>query len=459
MSTNAQQLIADSLHEGVVCPACQREISIGDRIWHCTACSSFSHDRCWNSSGCQSYHCSGHQTPSAAQGSLGAPALVITKQETQGVVLPPRGRMYTTETLAKEAAKKDKHWSPLSFVALFLGCTNLVAASFLCVSTFSGVSTSPLGIIATLLAGVLTVIVAALAMASIQTHSSAKGHVPAIVGLLAGALGAGLGLYSVAGLSSDSDMDPVTFDPGKIKEFVMKSDARIRQALMANVHVSAGRSVFAKSQGSGIVLKVIGKTAYVLSNLHVITGGKRSNGLDNLKARGNLVVTFFSGENRPADPVWVAPHQIDLVLLKVEAPDKFDAIAPIDRRAEVSIGQKVFAVGNPMGLNWSYTEGVVSGLRSQQFGPHELNVIQMQTPLNPGNSGGGLYDQEGHLIGVNTWIYAKSQSEGLNFSIAIDGFLQVLDAQHLQTLQLNTSETTSGENNVNTPEAPPSGLR
>jgi len=87
---------------------------------------------------------------------------------------------------------------------------------------------------------------------------------------------------------------------------------------------------------------------------------------------------------------------------------------------------------------------------------NEIPLIQMQTPLNPGNSGGGLYDKEGFLIGINTWIYSKSVSEGLNFSIAMDGILSILDPSLLKLLE-NFPVEDEGKNNERQAEAPPGG--
>ena len=98
------------------------------------------------------------------------------------------------------------------------------------------------------------------------------------------------------------------------------------------------------------------------------------------------------------------------------------------------MGEKVFAIGNPMGLDWTYTEGVVSSFRNKEIGKHEISVIQIQTPLNHGNSGGGLYSEKGNLVGINTWIYEKAQTEGLNFSIAIDELIKYLDSDLKKTI-------------------------
>ena len=95
--------------------------------------------------------------------------------------------------------------------------------------------------------------------------------------------------------------------------------------------------------------------------------------------------------------------------------------------SEPRIGERVFAVGNPHELNWSYTEGVVSGIREKKNGPVRLKILQTQAPINVGNSGGGLYTLDGGLIGIVTWTQAKSQAEGIGFAIAFDDFLSLFE--------------------------------
>ena len=89
-------------------------------------------------------------------------------------------------------------------------------------------------------------------------------------------------------------------------------------------------------------------------------------------------------------------------------------------------GDPSFAVGNPMDLPWSYTAGVLSSVRTRQLGGHALHVYQTQTPINRGNSGGGLYTKDGELIGVNTWTQDKAVSEGISFSISTQSLLGLL---------------------------------
>ena len=89
------------------------------------------------------------------------------------------------------------------------------------------------------------------------------------------------------------------------------------------------------------------------------------------------------------------------------------------------IGSEVFTIGNPQHLDWTHTRGSISQLRLQRRGERQIHVIQTDAALNPGNSGGGLYDKSGTLIGINTWTNDKRFSEGLGFAIALDSLLDL----------------------------------
>ena len=115
---------------------------------------------------------------------------------------------------------------------------------------------------------------------------------------------------------------------------------------------------------------------------------------------------------------WLAPNEIDLAVLSAPVLTKKNILPMEMLTSTVPQGSKVFAVGNPQGLYWSYTEGVVSGLRTRRRDGLDLEIYQTQTPINYGNSGGGLYSMNGRLIGVNTWTGDKAVSEGWSFTIA-----------------------------------------
>jgi serine protease Do len=101
------------------------------------------------------------------------------------------------------------------------------------------------------------------------------------------------------------------------------------------------------------------------------------------------------------------------------------------------VGDEVFAVGNPHGLGWTHTQGTISQFRLQHVAGLEMPIIQTQTVINQGNSGGGLYSKkDGYLIGFNTWAQDKRVSEGINFSISLKLFPKLAPADiHLEEEQ------------------------
>ena len=98
---------------------------------------------------------------------------------------------------------------------------------------------------------------------------------------------------------------------------------------------------------------------------------------------------------------------------------------------EVEVGADVSAIGHPKGQDWSYTKGIVSSIRPNYEwsggpdGTHRATVIQTQTPLNPGNSGGPLVSDEGKIVGVNSFIF--KDAEGLNFAVSAKEIRYLLD--------------------------------
>ena len=159
--------------------------------------------------------------------------------------------------------------------------------------------------------------------------------------------------------------------------------------------------------GSGFVWDDRG---HVVTNFHVVQNADGA--------------TVTLGEDAwPAKVVGVAPEQ-DLAVLRIEAPREKLAPLPVGSSARLRVGQKVFAIGNPFGLDFSLTSGIVSALgRSIQSvgGATIFDVIQTDAAINPGNSGGPLLDSAGRLIGVNTAIYSPSGANaGIGFAVPAD---------------------------------------
>ena len=97
---------------------------------------------------------------------------------------------------------------------------------------------------------------------------------------------------------------------------------------------------------------------------------------------------------------------------------------------EVNIGDKVYAIGHPKGNTWSFTDGMISQIRKKHDWKypdseykHSATLIQIQTPISPGNSGGPLFSKSGNLIGINT---LKGKGENINFAVAVDHAINFL---------------------------------
>ena len=163
-----------------------------------------------------------------------------------------------------------------------------------------------------------------------------------------------------------------------------------------------------RGTGSGFIWD---QNGHVVTNFHVIEEANR------------LEVTLADQTTWPATVVGVAPDK-DLAVLKIEAPsDKLPPL-PVGESTNLLVGQQVFAIGNPFGLDQTMTSGIVSALGREiqaVTGRTIQGVIQTDAAINPGNSGGPLLDSAGRLIGVNTAIYSPSGgSAGIGFAVPVD---------------------------------------
>lgn len=149
---------------------------------------------------------------------------------------------------------------------------------------------------------------------------------------------------------------------------------------------------------------------HIVTNFHVLAGA------------AGAKVRLSDGRDVSASLVGVSPDH-DLAVLKVDVL-KPPPPLPIGTSSNLRVGQKTFAIGNPFGLDWTLTTGVVSALdRSLPARDGRLieHLIQTDAAINPGNSGGPLLDSAGRLIGVNTAIFSPSgASAGVGFAVPVD---------------------------------------
>lgn len=169
-----------------------------------------------------------------------------------------------------------------------------------------------------------------------------------------------------------------------------------------------------QGSGSGFVWN---RKGHIVSNYHVV------------HQANTLTVTFPDGTRYDAKLVGVAPDY-DLAVLKIDAPP--EKLNPIDLAPsrELEVGQQVYAIGNPFGLDTTLSSGIVSALGRTitSMTERKINdVIQTDTAINPGNSGGPLLNGVGKLIGVNTAILSPSGAyAGIGFAIPSDTVSRVV---------------------------------
>jgi S1-C subfamily serine protease len=194
--------------------------------------------------------------------------------------------------------------------------------------------------------------------------------------------------------------------------------ALFRQASPSVLHITAisvQRDLFTlnlyqipEGTGSGFIWDHNGN---IITNFHVIQNADVAQ------------VTLGDQTTWKARRVGVAPDK-DIAVLRIDAPANRLQPIPIGTSKDLQVGQSVFAIGNPFGLDQSLTTGVISALgreiESVTRRPIQ-GVIQTDAAINPGNSGGPLLDSAGRLIGVNTAIYSPSgASAGIGFAIPVD---------------------------------------
>jgi S1-C subfamily serine protease len=388
---------------GGACPHCSETLDPGVPVVSCPKCGITQHQTCWAlHGGCGSYHCLAAERFDARGA---APDLVISAEDLETVPAPvaagrPGPRRPPPPPAPPERTSRLAIWSFGLGLAGFLlvGCPGVLA------SVLGGIALAQIG----------------------ASRGRLGGTGFAVAGIATGILAA-VGWLVVAAVRFDGFGDPFAEEfPREIR--LEGTPEPLAAALRRNVLVRGeAPGAFAlfggrKWLGSGVVLRVKDGRALVATNRHVALGEDAAEGA---KAPV-LKVKFVGGEVFDATIRWTAPGGVDLALLECEAPSGFGETAEIAPAESLRVGDEVFAVGSPRGLGWTYTRGVVSGFGTRtEEGGRTIEVIQTQTPISHGSSGGGLYDASGRLVGINTWTASGAGAEGLHFAIRA-GVLEAL---------------------------------
>lgn len=162
-----------------------------------------------------------------------------------------------------------------------------------------------------------------------------------------------------------------------------------------------------EGEGSG---SVIDKAGHILTNYHVIEDARE------------IDVTLFDASKYRAKLVG-QDQANDVAVLRIEAPEELLHPVAFGDSSNLKVGQHVYAIGNPFGLERTLTIGIISSLNRtlpKRSGRTLKSIIQTDAAINPGNSGGPLLNSQGHLIGMNTAIASRSgENTGVGFAIPV----------------------------------------
>jgi len=176
------------------------------------------------------------------------------------------------------------------------------------------------------------------------------------------------------------------------------------------------RNIFSVPRGTGSGF-IWDESGHVITNYHVIEDASEA------------TIRLANGKDYPASLVGASPLH-DIAVLNIKVSHRLSPPLPIGTSHDLRVGQKVYAIGNPFGLDWTLTNGIVSALDrslTEENGNTVEHLIQTNAAINPGNSGGPLLDSAGRLIGINTAIYSPSgASAGIGFAVPVDTINRVV---------------------------------
>ena len=252
-----------------------------------------------------------------------------------------------------------------------------------------------------------------------------KSKAPLMVAALVGALAMGGLVLLREGWSAAPVPDRTVTPRGPLDADETATISLFERARDSVVYISTtelvrdfwSRNVMEVPQGTGSGF-IWDEAGHVVTNLHVVADASKA------------TVRLADGRDYPAQLIGYSELH-DIAVLRINVDFRRPHPVPIGTSGDLKVGQKVFAIGNPFGLDWTLTTGIVSALDRSQ--PTEdgrgviERLIQTDAAINPGNSGGPLLDSAGRLIGINASIFSPSgASAGIGFAIPVDTVMRVV---------------------------------
>lgn len=247
------------------------------------------------------------------------------------------------------------------------------------------------------------------------------------VGLFAG-WEYGRGTSTLAPNSSNTGLlQPGTNPTATVPQLTGNNEQAVREAVIAKVRPAVVQVNVATQNGSGIGSGVIiDRRGYIVTNNHVVDGAQ------------DIQVVLYGGTKLSAQLVGTDPAD-DLAVLKITPPASGLTVATLGDSSKLQVGEDVLAIGNPLGITQTVTNGIISALGrnvDEQNGAIIPNAIQTDAAINPGNSGGALVDMQGNLIGIPTLSAIDPEfntpANGVGFAIPSNR-VQFIASQIIQT--------------------------
>ena len=224
----------------------------------------------------------------------------------------------------------------------------------------------------------------------------------------------------------------------------------LRSSAAKNIYSNFANSVVfignydTESIGTGFLVH---RSGLIVTNWHV-TNKADTVGVW-IKPKGSLdIKTLITTQDPYVGTVVVEDMTTDLAIVKVQNLPANMKVIPFGRDSDVDIGDRVYAIGHPVGYPWTFTEGIVNQIRIDHEwvyadkSKHKATLIQTQTPISPGNSGGPLFTSNGKLVGVNS---LGADGQNINFAVIIKHVKQILK-KNPNIVKMNPAEPTMKKN-------------
>jgi len=252
-----------------------------------------------------------------------------------------------------------------------------------------------------------------------QQHRARRlrtGAIIALIVLLTVVFGVGLfagWTFAVSGGTGTGIVQSGTNTGASVPSLTGGNIEAVREAVVAKVRPAVVQINVVTPSGQGLGSGVIiDQRGYIVTNQHVVDGAQR------------LEVMLYDGTKLPGQLVGTDPAD-DLAVVKVTPPKMGLIVATLGDSSKLRVGQEVLAIGNPLGITQTVTNGIISALgRTVSEGRNGATIpdaIQTDAPINPGNSGGALVDLEGNVIGIPTLSAIdpqfKTPANGVGFAI------------------------------------------